>query len=346
MVKNNESKVKITTRNIKYYTDRNYICKIGDIISIDINTMPKNSHNKVIAICEVCSVENEIQFSKYNKNKNNQGYYCCHKCSGDKFKKTMFNKYGVEFGGQLDFVRESNKKWMSSEEFKDKSKIKIKKIYDVGHYSKTDKFKKDMSLKIKEIVKLKKEEGIYDCPFLWKNNRELREKGMIDKYGATYSFQIPEIKKKIQDKNLEKFGHVSPFGNDEIKIKLKDKIIYKNENDITVYLSNIYSKKEFNVYRRKIKYKTDIVRKQLFENWNGYDFYDGEYIKDNLDLHWNNKNYPTIDHKISCFFGYINNIPVDEISNISNLCITKRFINVEKGHLSNDEFLTKFNFLI
>ena len=102
MIKNNESRVVITTRNIKYYKDRNYICNVGEIISIDVNTMPKKSHNKVIAICEKCSSETELSFSKYNTNKDRQGYYSCSKCSGSKRKKSMLDKYGVEYFNQLD----------------------------------------------------------------------------------------------------------------------------------------------------------------------------------------------------------------------------------------------------
>ena len=50
MIKNNESKVKITNRNIKYYSDKGYLCKVDDIISIDVLTISHMSHNKVIAI--------------------------------------------------------------------------------------------------------------------------------------------------------------------------------------------------------------------------------------------------------------------------------------------------------
>lgn len=57
MIKGNESKVEITTRNIKYYNDKGYRCYIGDIITIDVSTMPKMSHNKVTAICELCFTE-------------------------------------------------------------------------------------------------------------------------------------------------------------------------------------------------------------------------------------------------------------------------------------------------
>jgi hypothetical protein len=47
------------------------------------------------------------------------------------------------------------------------------------------------------------------------------------------------------------------------------------------------------------------IKKDLLENWDGYDYYDGEYIKDNFCLYSNDKNYPTMDHKISCYYGFL-----------------------------------------
>ena len=71
-------------------------------------------------------------------------------------------------------------------------------------------------------------------------------------------------------------------------------------------------------------------KKILLKNWDGYDYYDGEYIKDNFNLPYHHKNYPTIDHKTSIFEGFKNNISAENISNISNLCFTKRYINSKK----------------
>ena len=66
MVKNNECKVEITTRNKKYYNDRNYNCEVGDVISIDVSTMAKKSHNIVTVICEIC--KKKVKNFEINKN--------------------------------------------------------------------------------------------------------------------------------------------------------------------------------------------------------------------------------------------------------------------------------------
>ena len=72
------------------------------------------------------------------------------------------------------------------------------------------------------------------------------------------------------------------------------------------------------------------IRKTLLEKWNGYDYYDGEYIKDYLELNSNDRLYPTLDHKKSVYYGYINNIDLDKINSEENLVFTKRSINSSK----------------
>ena len=204
---------------------------------------------------------------------------------------------------------------------------------------------------MKHIIKEKKENGTYNCPLSCEENKELREKGMFTKYGATYSFQIPDIKNKIQDKNLINFGHISPFGNNNIQKKAKDTLVEKYGVDnpfkskeiqdvIHIINENKFKidRKSYNDYRTKVIYMTYSIKDKLFENWDGYDYYDKEYIKDFLSLHWNDKKYPTIDHKKSCIYGYLNNIPVEEIADINNLCITKRIINSSKGKLNENVF--------
>jgi hypothetical protein len=341
MIKNNESLVEITSRNIKYYSDRGYLCEIGNIISINVLEMPKMSKNIIIAICEVCYKESNLSYSKYNKNIERGGFYSCRECSNIKRKKTNLSKYGVEYIGQLEDNKERNRKWMSSEEFKEKSKNSLFYKYGVESYSKTNEFKTSLSILQKEIVNDKKNKGLYTCNLSNPENNKLKIDGMLRKYGEKYSFLVPKIKKKIQNKNLEKFGHISPFGNEEIQKDIKSNKIYKISQCETSFNGYVYNKDLFKIYRRKVRYKTNLLRVKIFENWDGYDYYDNEYIKDNLYLNVNNINYPTIDHKISCFYGFINNLDADYISDISNLCITKRFLNNKKHTLNESEFIDK-----
>ena len=300
--------------------------------------MAKMSHNKVVAICDICKVENEISFVKYNLNFDRGGFYSCKKCSGIKRKKTTFDKYGVEFITQLPELKEKLSEWMSSDEFKSKSiNTQLDKYGCL--FTKTDDFKLDTSERSKRIIEEKKSKGIYNCALSKLENNELKKQGMINKYGSEYSFLVPEIKDKIQKNNLQKFGHISPFGNNEIQNKIKENLMYKNLEKEWSFNGDMYKVNQFKIYRRKVRYETDMIKKCLYEKWDGYDYYDGEYIKEYLSLHKNHNYYPSIDHKISCFYGFINDLPTTDISDINNLCITKRIINSKKSHLNEEDFI-------
>jgi hypothetical protein len=94
---------------------------------------------------------------------------------------------------------------------------------------------------------------------------------------------------------------------------------------------------DFQRYRKLVNRFTNKFKKQLFENWNGLDFYDNENIQNNFNLLSKDMSYPTIDHKISLKSGFLKNIPPYIIGNINNLCITKRKINLLKS--DNDTFV-------
>lgn len=338
MIKNNESKIQITSKNIKYYSDRGYLCEIGNIISIDVSNMPKMSGNIITAICEICQNESNLQYCKYNKNVERGGFYSCKRCSNVKRKKTNFELYGVENITQRLDLREKNKIWMSSEEFRKKSENTQIEKYGCLYTQRLD-FRKKNSDRQKNIISQKKEIGEYECPLSNPENRELREAAFLKKYGHTYSFYVDDIKKKIQETNLKKYGHISPFGNKEIQENIKNNKIQKISEHETFFNGYKYKTDLFKIYRRKVRYKTGLLKTEILKKWDGYDYYDGEYIKDNFNLDKNNINYPTIDHKISCFYGFINNLNSDYISDISNICITKRYLNTKKGNLNEYEFI-------
>ena len=67
--------------------------------------------------------------------------------------------------------------------------------------------------------------------------------------------------------------------------------------------------------------------------------YDSEDIKMNLLLDCYNSDYPTIDHKISMWYGFENDISPEIIGGIDNLCITKSKINRNKSYKNADEYI-------
>jgi hypothetical protein len=96
---------------------------------------------------------------------------------------------------------------------------------------------------------------------------------------------------------------------------------------------------DWNLYKREVARFTRRCKKDLYESWNGYDYYDGEFIKGYLSNSHIHKFYPTMDHKISVYYGFINSIDPNFIGSIENLCITKRFINSIKSKMTEEEFL-------
>lgn len=84
---------------------------------------------------------------------------------------------------------------------------------------------------------------------------------------------------------------------------------------------------------------TNRIKKSLYKDWDGYDYYDKDYIHKNLLLGFNNIDYPTIDHKISVFIGYKEGLLPTEIASIENLCITKRKNNSSKGYKTEEDYI-------
>lgn len=116
---------------------------------------------------------------------------------------------------------------------------------------------------------------------------------------------------------------------------LKNAILNRNKIEINKSESNykeIYDN-SYLLYRNEVRRLTKKSAKELFKNWDGKDFYDNEIISNNVDLPHNDPSSPTIDHKLSIYYGYKNSILPSEISDISNLCITKRSINSSKREL-------------
>lgn len=183
------------------------------------------------------------------------------------------------------------------------------------------------NLPYKSYILFLKKENKYFCH---KCSMIKKKKTCLERYGVEYSLQDKNVREKIKKTCIEKYGSEcylttnEYLNNEKIKEQIKEKNInsgrWISEKDLTPFLS----------YKRKCRTLTDKNKKRLFLDWDGYDFYDDEYIKPNLSLHFLDKRYPTIDHKISVFYGYKNNIDPEIISSIENLVITKRSINSSK----------------
>lgn len=368
MIKEREVLKSINIRNKKYFLSKGYDVselKFGETmdIYIKVEDISKSSSDKVTAVCEICGGENKILISKYyqNCNRNNKGYYSCFKCKNiekektcikkygkksysmtdefiiseskkwkgiqkgsGKMKKTMMEKYGVESYFQTEEMREKNRKWMSSDEFKQKSKSSLIQKYGVDHYSKTDRFKSDISKDKKDIIdKIK-------STFMEKYGVEWISKSDIWK--DKYNENLPQIRERIKNTCMERYGVDNVSKVESIKNRI---ISTKIQNEKMVCIEKL---PKWDQYKRVVRKLTNRNKKMLYENWDGYDYYDGESIKKYLSEKHTSTNYPTIDHKVSVLYGFLNGISEEDISSIENLCITKRTINSSKTFYTEGEF--------
>lgn len=152
----------------------------------------------------------------------------------------------------------------------------------------------------------------------------------LDKYGVDNYAKTDECKEKIKNTNIERYGYIAPSGNKDVMSKMVKTRVERGIQNDSIEIN------EYRLYRKLVRKITDLNKKNLINNWNGYDYYDNEYIKDNYNFNSNSRLYPTIDHKISIYNGYKNNIPAEVIASLDNLCITKRGINSSKN-IKNDE---------
>lgn len=87
---------------------------------------------------------------------------------------------------------------------------------------------------------------------------------------------------------------------------------------------------EWKQYWRRCNHLTRKIRIQMLETWDGYDYLDGEYIKDNLNLHFLDKNYPSLDHIKSRSQCFREGLSPYEATKPENLAWTKRVNNSKK----------------
>jgi hypothetical protein len=163
------------------------------------------------------------------------------------------------------------------------------------------------------------------------------------KYGVSYPSQSSHIRSKIINTLQKNYGVANPMYSKIIKKRLYDTCIIKY-NSGSYLSSNEYinyrikngtkipdfMKSDFKIYQDKVRYLTNKIKDTIFYDWDGYDFYDNEYIKCNLELNPSNGEYPTMDHKISIYYGFNNNIDINFMASSDNIVITKRFINSKK----------------
>jgi hypothetical protein len=247
--------------------------------------------------------------------------------------------------------------------------IKYGEVYDVlvEYVPKYSRYKvlvrcescsSESEIPMQKYTQNKERSGTYNCKSC---NNITYKKSMIVKYGGDNPGNIKSCIEKRKETCLEKYGSeyvvssdyskektiktlIKRYGGHQSKVKnIMDEIVKKGK---LTKIKNGYmipddKLTDWELYRRDVRRITEQNRSILLNNWDGIDYYDGEYIKDNFDLKHTNVNYPTLDHKISIIHGFKNDIDPSEIASLENICMTKRTNNSSKSSLTEYEYKIK-----
>jgi len=255
----------------------------------------------------------------------------------DKVKATCLLKYGSKTTLQLDKVKTSRLQRVTSPEIN----LKRSQTYK----NKSEEVMTDIARK-REETNLKR--------FGVKNTAHLSDfkdkviKSSQRRFGTIWSSASKEIRDKVKATCLLRLGTEFCSQNEEVKSKVRATCLKKFNS--SHYLSSkqrrehgekyegwtsLSEQSDFQIYQNEVWKVTRKHIDSLYEHWDGKDYYTGKLL--NL-IHKNKIDSPSIDHKISCFYGFKNNINPHIVGDISNLCICSKRTNSKKNYKTEEEF--------
>jgi hypothetical protein len=244
MIKNETIDIKIHTKNKNDYPQY----KIGDIVTINIDKLPKQSHIKIIAICDVCGNDKELEYFRYNDNINSNNIFACSKkCANIKRELTNNIKYGCD-------------NIFQNEDIKKSIKISNLKKFGVTNLNKLDIQKQ--KIKQTKLEKYGNEKYV---------NIEKAKQTKLEKYGDEKYINI----KKAKQTKLEKYG-------DEkyVNIDKKNNTCLKIYGNTNYMFSNIYQENR----KKYILTKYNLIL--IENNYPNYKLY-CDKCKENYDININ-----------------------------------------------------------
>lgn len=336
------------------------LCKITSFLDDEYNNPSVKQrywhvkNNKFgLIYCKSCNTNHAIWNRKW-------GYVCCSKICADDFnsfmvsekfrmdgdnikeqyRKTCLERYGVDHVSKSNKIVDKISKSLNityanprkSTSIKNKIKETLRNNHGVDNYAKSDEYKK--------------------------SSRALFTSKFVKNLSIDYELVKFGVDIKPTTDIIYELRHLKCGNNFQINSS-----VYHRRKDLKLdicticnpYYSNMVEKGKntkiskgiqipdhlltpFRLYEKAVNKETYKFKKKLFSIWDGYDFYDGEYIAGNFN-HKVIGLRPSIDHKISIFYGFKNNISIEIIGNLDNLCITKRNINSSKCYKTENEFL-------
>ena len=206
MLLSKDIKLNIGIKNIKRLKDRYNLDKLvipGDIVSIPLDILAKNSHLLVDVSCDYCGILLTVPYKRYNLSIKDVCKYSCSRkeCSSEKIKDVCMRKYGVSNPFKLESV-------------KDKSKITLLERFGVEHQMYLDETKN----KIKNTCNIRYGVDSYNKT---NSSKESIKKTNIEKYGVDHPLKSEIIKSKLKETNIKKYGASNYKKSEKSKVNTK-----------------------------------------------------------------------------------------------------------------------------
>ena len=259
---------KIRIKNTSYYISKGFISDSYGFIEIEINNLAKYSKHKILAKCDFCDKEKEVEYFNYYKNiKNMNMFSCSHKCSVYKTKKTNLERYGSETPLQNKDILEKFKQ-TNLEKYGYESPLQNKDVKEKTKQTNLEKYGVENVFQnsiIKEKVKQTNLEKYgFSSPLQNKDILEKLKKTNLEKYGFETSLKNNDVKEKTKQTNLEKYGCEYSLQNKEIQQKNKQTILEKYGVDNISQNEEIREKiKQTNL--KKFGFETPLQNKNILE---------------------------------------------------------------------------------
>jgi hypothetical protein len=141
---------------------------------------------------------------------------------------------------------------------------------------------------------------------------------------------LVDIDGTICDDIKNEDSHLYPTANEYPNAKDTLNKWYDEGNQIHFFTAR--ENKDWKRFYKKCDALTRAIKAEILKEWDGYDYYDSEYIKPYLELSVHHKNYPTLDHKYPRSRAFQDGLTPYEITTKENLVWTKRTNNSRKGN--------------
>lgn len=248
--------------------------------------------------CEVCGKAIEYICSPREKPK-----CCSQSCINELKRRTVFEKYGVDNVNQLQAVKDKISKKNSSEEVKEKRKKTCLERYGVDNVSKSDivkdkikdtflaRYGKSNAMQIQEF------KDKYD----WDSIIQKRCNTMMERYGVTYSLDVPEVKQRVKDIHIRKYGVPYFVMTESYRHPVKSNVISKINQQFSKDLTckDIHNQLEFPVGDKV--YDIHISNSNILIELNP------TYTHNSFGNHWNKEGLKSNYHLLKTKNAELNN---------------------------------------